>query len=145
MVVRSLFSSYTSRPIQVERSLRVLDGAVLVIDAVAGVQAQTETVWRQATKHGVPAIAFINKVNELEGCICCFCMFFGHISQALPFSPSPPLHTLAPHYSYTPSPMQMDRDGADFGAALRSLKGRLGCIPLAIQMPIMANEAPVGR
>lgn len=63
VVVLSLCSSYISRPVQVERSLRVLDGAVLVIDAVAGVQAQTETVWRQATKHGVPAIAFINKVN----------------------------------------------------------------------------------
>ena len=44
--------------IEVERSTRVLDGAALVVDAVAGAQAQTETVWRQASKYGVPAVAF---------------------------------------------------------------------------------------
>ena len=50
--------------IEVERTTRVLDGAVLVVDSVAGAQAQTETVWRQARSHDVPAIAFINKMDR---------------------------------------------------------------------------------
>ncbi len=59
--------------IEVERSLRVLDGAVAVFDSVAGVEPQTETVWRQADKYGVPRICFINKMDrvgaDFERCV----------------------------------------------------------------------------
>ena len=52
---------------EVERSLRVLDGAVTVFDGKMGVEAQSETVWRQADKYGVPRICFINKINQTGG------------------------------------------------------------------------------
>jgi len=51
--------------IEVERSLRVLDGVVAVFDAVAGVEPQTETVWRQADRYGVPRLAFVNKMDRV--------------------------------------------------------------------------------
>jgi elongation factor G len=50
---------------EVERSLRVLDGAIMIFDGNAGVQAQSETVWRQADKYGVPRIAFVNKMDKI--------------------------------------------------------------------------------
>ena len=80
---------------EVERSLRVLDGAVGVFCAVAGVQPQSETVWRQMTKYSVPRIAFVNK---------------------------------------------MDRTGADFFAAVESMRERLGANAHPIYIPIGAEE-----
>src|SRR5881398_2017266 len=81
--------------VEVERSLRVLDGAVAVFDSVAGVQPQSETVWRQADKYKVPRIAFINK---------------------------------------------MDRTGANFFAAVQSMRDRLGASPVPLQTPIGSEE-----
>ena len=80
---------------EVERSLRVLDGACAVFDAVAGVQPQSETVWRQADKYGVPRICFINK---------------------------------------------MDRVGADFYHAIDTIVDRLNARPVAIQLPVGAED-----
>jgi elongation factor G len=84
---------------EVERSLRVLDGAVAVFDAVAGVQPQSETVWRQGDKYHVPRICFINK---------------------------------------------MDRVGADFYRSVQTIVDRLQCKPVAIQLPIGAEEKFLG-
>ena len=80
---------------EVERSLRVLDGAVAVFDGVAGVEPQSETVWRQADKYGVPRICFINK---------------------------------------------LDRAGASFERSFESIITRLGANPVAIQIPIGAED-----
>jgi elongation factor G len=80
---------------EVERSLRVLDGAVAVFDAVAGVQPQSETVWRQGDKYRVPRICFINK---------------------------------------------MDRVGADFYRSIGTIVDRLKARPIAIQLPIGAED-----
>jgi elongation factor G len=81
--------------VEVERSLRVLDGAVAVFDAVAGVEPQSETVWRQADRYEVPRICFINK---------------------------------------------MDRIGANFYAAVTSIKDRLGAHAVPVQLPIGAES-----
>ena len=81
--------------VEVERSLRVLDGAVALFDSVAGVQPQSETVWRQADKYHVPRIAFVNK---------------------------------------------MDRVGADFFNVMKTMVDRLGAHPVAIQIPIGAED-----
>lgn len=80
---------------EVERSLRVLDGAVAVFCSVGGVEPQSETVWRQADRYGVPRIAYINK---------------------------------------------MDRVGADFERALTMMEERLGANPVAIQLPLGAED-----
>jgi elongation factor G len=80
--------------VEVERSLRVLDGAVAVFDAVAGVEPQTETVWRQANKYNVPRMCFVNK---------------------------------------------MDRLGADFFAALESIRDRLDANTAVLQIPVGAE------
>src|SRR6202165_6109071 len=81
--------------IEVERSLRVLDGAVCVLDSNQGVEPQTETVWRQGDKYRVPRIVFANK---------------------------------------------MDKIGADFFRCLDDIKVRLGAKPIAIQLPIGAEN-----
>ena len=80
--------------VEVERSLRVLDGAVALFCAVGGVEPQSETVWRQADRYRVPRIAFVNK---------------------------------------------MDRTGADFVNALKSMKDRLKANPVPVQIPIGAG------
>ncbi|MGH9412081.1 MAG: elongation factor G, partial [Vicinamibacterales bacterium] len=84
---------------EVERSLRVLDGAVAVFDAVAGVEPQSETVWRQADKYRVPRICFVNK---------------------------------------------MDRIGANFQRTFDQIISKLGGNPVAIQLPIGAEDKFVG-
>jgi elongation factor G len=84
---------------EVERSLRVLDGAVAVFDAVAGVEPQSETVWRQADKYRVPRICFVNK---------------------------------------------MDRVGADFDRTLSQIGTKLQGNPIAIQLPIGAEDKFIG-
>ena len=81
--------------IEVERSMRVLDGACMVYCAVGGVQPQSETVWRQANKYGVPRIAFVNK---------------------------------------------MDRQGANFFRVHEQMRLRLKANPIAIQIPVGAEE-----
>jgi elongation factor G len=72
--------------IEVERSLRVLDGACMVYDAVAGVQPQSETVWRQANKYRVPRLAFINKMDRTGAD---FFKSYRHIRERLKGNPVP--------------------------------------------------------
>src|SRR5437870_3279266 len=91
--------------VEVERSLRVLDGAVAVFDSVAGVQPQSETVWRQADKYKVPRIAFINKMDRTGA------NFFAAVQYAPGRSPTrsrrccsvPPSRTRASSCCSTPS------------------------------------------
>src|SRR3954468_17767201 len=71
---------------EVERSLRVLDGAVVVFSAVEGVEAQSETVWRQATKYHVPRLCFINKMDRIGAE---FERVFGEIAERLESHPIP--------------------------------------------------------
>lgn len=78
--------------IEVERSLRVLDGAVVILCAVGGVQAQTETVWQQCRKYHVPAIAFINKLDRVGAD---FDSVLGQIRTRLEVTPLP---LQIPHY-----------------------------------------------
>src|SRR5690606_17771444 len=72
--------------IEVERSLRVLDGAICVFDGVNGVEPQSETVWRQATKYKVPRICFINKMDRVGAD---FDMSVGTIKEKLGARPIP--------------------------------------------------------
>ncbi|MGQ0511324.1 MAG: elongation factor G [Betaproteobacteria bacterium] len=72
--------------IEVERSMRVLDGACMVYDAVAGVQPQSETVWRQANKYKVPRLAFINKMDRVGAT---FFKSYDHIKNRLKGNPVP--------------------------------------------------------
>ena len=72
--------------IEVERSMRVLDGACMVYDAVAGVQPQSETVWRQANKYKVPRLAFINKMDRVGAT---FFKSYEHIRNRLKGNPVP--------------------------------------------------------
>ncbi len=71
---------------EVERSLRVLDGAVVIFSAVEGVEAQSETVWRQATKYHVPRLCFINKMDRIGAE---FERVFGEIQERLESHPIP--------------------------------------------------------
>src|SRR5215472_14744722 len=71
---------------EVERSLRVLDGAVVVFDAQKGVEAQSETVWRQADKYEVPRLAFINKMDVVGAN---FANVVGEIKERLEGTPLP--------------------------------------------------------
>ena len=61
-LIRLVISTFTA---EVQRSLRVLDGGVVVFDAVQGVEPQSETVWRQADRYGVPRICFVNKMDRV--------------------------------------------------------------------------------
>src|SRR6266478_1260761 len=77
--------------VEVERSLRVLDGAVTVLDAVGGVEPQTETVWRQADRYGVPRIIFVNKMDRVGADFdMCVKMVRGGLGPTVGPTPLPP-------------------------------------------------------
>jgi elongation factor G len=84
--------------VEVERSLRVLDGAVIIFDAVSGVEPQSETVWRQADKYHVPRIAFINKMDRVGAD---FFMSVRSIAERLGASPVPLQLPLGQEASFT--------------------------------------------
>src|SRR5260370_381337 len=83
--------------VEVERSLRVLDGAVCVFDSVAGVQPQSGTVWRQADKYRVPRICFVNKMDRMGAdfhhAIATIRNLLAPHPLPLPFPPAPQLHS----------------------------------------------------
>jgi hypothetical protein len=111
---------------EVERSVRVLDGAVAIFDGVAGVQAQSETVWRQARKYGVPVVAYINKLDR-EG------------THPHP----PPTAWRKLHFSLIFSHMGIGRTGASLERAADSLRVRLGARPLLLQLPLPTTLVPI--
>src|SRR5260370_6705420 len=86
--------------VEVERSLRVLDGGVVVFDAVAGVEPQSETVWRQADKYHVPRICFINKMDRTGAN---FWPTVDRITQRLNAPPAPIQIPTAPYATLTRS------------------------------------------
>jgi elongation factor G len=83
--------------VEVERSLRVLDGAVVIFDAVSGVEPQSETVWRQADKYHVPRVAFVNKMDRVGAD---FFMSVGSIAERLGAHPVPIQLPLGQEASY---------------------------------------------
>ena len=99
--------------VEVERSLRVLDGAITVFDSVAGVEPQSETVWRQADKYGVPRICFCNKMDRIGANFYrCLDMIVDRFCN------------------------KMDRIGANFYRCLDMIVDRLGARPMALQLPL---------
>ena len=84
--------------IEVERSMRVLDGAVMVYCAVGGVQPQSETVWRQANKYHVPRIAFVNKMDRMGAN---FLRVVEQIKTRLAANPVPPQNPVGAEEDFT--------------------------------------------
>jgi elongation factor G len=115
---------------EVERSVRVLDGAVAIFDGVAGVQAQSETVWRQARKYGVPVVAYINKLDR-EG-----------TSHPHP-TPCHAHRERKSHFSLIFSHTLLGGIGASLERAADSLRVRLGARPLLLQLPLPTTLVPI--